>query len=80
MALACGCCYCAGWAIVPPGWLTGSVFWLWVCCHAAAACREAEHEGEGDSVTKLHEDLSGQFCQPASKPASQPASHCCGHC
>lgn len=21
-------------------------------------CREAEHEGEGDSVTKLHEDLS----------------------
>lgn len=23
------------------------------------ACREEEHEGEGDSVTKMHEDLSG---------------------
>lgn len=30
--------------------------------HGAAACvccREEEHQGEGDSVTKLHEDLSG---------------------
>jgi hypothetical protein len=39
------------------------VRWMCVCCHAAAACREAEHEGEGDSVTKLHEDLSGESVQ-----------------
>jgi hypothetical protein len=43
-----------------------------VACHAAAACREAEHEGEGDSVTKLHEDLSGQFCPSRQSPMGWP--------
>lgn len=56
-------CSCSGWLFRghPPLLWAPSIRFPQqpACLYNWCGCREEEHQGEGDSVTKMHEDLSG---------------------